>query len=286
MAKKFKPAAIFEKLANPDKAVVEEGIEELEEAIAEEEIDDRALKDALKDKRRPVRAAVAKVLHEADDENLDAILVLTRDGDDTERKEAMWELENKGRNPRVLAALVTGRDDPNEEVREAALSGLKEVSTFELDPAKPEDLIGKSKFGGAPDGLAHEDYPEGSRFIGQLAREDVGLKKFAMAYFFAKDGQGTVVLGGGGPRSKPKKDETIYAISLGEGRNILMPLIPTPGATTPKCAHCGKEMGFLAELAGLEDLNVLPEGRAGAFYLYACPDECRTVSAQAVFVAR
>jgi hypothetical protein len=283
MGKKFKPAAIMDKLANTDPAVAKQGVEDLEAAMAEEEIDDRALKDALKDKRRAVRAAVAKVLHEADDENLDAILVLARDGDDTERKEAFWDLETKGRNQRVLAALVDGSKDANEEVREAAAQGLKEVSTFELDPAKPEDLVGKSKFGGAPDGLALEDVPEGARFVGQLAREDVGLKKFAMAYFFVKGTDGLSLLGGGGPRSKPKKDETVFAISLGEGRNVLTPLDATTATPAPKCDGCGKEMRFLAELAALEDLHVLPEGKTGAFIIYACPDECRTVSTKAIF---
>lgn len=286
MAKKWKPAAIMDKLASPDAAVQKQGREDLEAAMAEEEIDDRALKDALKDKRRPVRAAVAKMLHEADDENLDAILVLARDGDDTERKEAFWDLETKGRNQRVLAALVEGTKDANEDVREAAVQGLKEVSTFELDPAKPDDLIGKSKFGGAPDGLALDDLPEGARFVGQLSREDVGLKKFAMAYFFVRGTEGICLLGGGGPRSKPKKDEQVFAISLGEGRNILTPLdAPTP-TPPPKCEGCGKEMRFLAELAALEDLKVLPEGQTGAFVIFACPDECRTVSAKALFVKR
>jgi hypothetical protein len=283
MGKKFKPAAIMDKLANMDPVVAKQGVSDLEAAMAEEEIDDRALKDALKDKRRPVRAAVAKVLHEADDENLDAILVLARDGDDTERKEAFWDLETKGRNQRVLAALVDGAKDANEEVREAAAQGLKEVSTFELDPAKPDELIGKSKFGGAPDGLATDDIPEGARFVGQLAREDVGLKKFAMAYFFVKGTDGLCLLGGGGPRSKPKKDEQVFAISLGEGRNILTPLDPSAPAPAPKCDGCSKDMRFLAELPALEDLHVLPEGKAGAFVIYACTDECRTVSAKAVF---
>src|SRR5581483_366037 len=264
MAKKFKPAAIMDKLANADPAIAKQGVADLEAAMAEEEVDDRALKEALKDKRRPVRAAVAKMLHEADEENIDALLVLTRDGDDTERKEAFWDLETKGRNQRVLAALVEGRKDANEEVREAAAQGLKEVSTFELDPAKADDLIGKSKFGGAPDGLAADDLPEGARFVGQLSREDVGLKKFAMAYFFVKGTDGVCLLGGGGPRSKPKKDEQVFAISLGEGRNILTPLDPTTGAP-PKCDGCSKDMRFLAELAALEDLHVLPEGKTGAF---------------------
>lgn len=285
MVKKFKPTAIFDKLASPDPAVVKQGIEELEAGIAEEEIDDRALKDAFKDKRKAVRAAVAKVLHDADDENLDAILILCRDGNDEERKLAFWDLETKGRNPRSLAALVLGRDDPNQEVREAALSGLKEVSTFELDAGKADELVGKSKFGGSPDGLATEDYPEGHRFVAQFSREDVSLKKFAMAYFFVKDGAGQVVLGGGGPRSKPKKDETVYSISLGEGRNVLTPLLPTwlAGPATPKCEGCGKEQRFLAELASFEDLEVFPAGKTGAYYLFACPDECRTVSATCVF---
>jgi hypothetical protein len=286
MAKKYRPAAIMDKLASPDTAVVKQGQEELEAALAEEEIDDRALKDALKDKRRPVRAAVAKILHDADDENLDALLVLARDGDDTERKEALWDLETKGRNQRVLAALVEGKKDENEEVREAALQGMKEVSTFELDPAKSEELMGKSKFGGAPDGLATEDYPDGARFIGQLSREDVGLKKFAMAYFFVKDTTGTLLLGGGGPRSKPKKDEQVFSVSLGEGRNVLTPLDPVTQVPTPKCDGCGKEMRFLAELAALEDMKVLPEGKEGSFVLFTCPDECRTVSAKAIFQAK
>jgi hypothetical protein len=289
MPKKVKPTAIFEKLASPDPAVANEGKEDLENALAEEEIDDRALKDALKDKRKPVRLAVAKVLHESDEENLDALLVITRDGDDEERKLAFWDLESKGRNPRVLAALVVGRDDTNQEVRDAALQGLREVSTFELDPAKPEDLVGKSKFGGAPDGLASDDIPEGTRFVAQFTREDVNLKKFAMAYFFVKGSQdafgGTVILGGGGPRSKPKKDETVYSISLGEGANVLTPLTPTwtAGPAVPKCQGCSKEMRFLAELSSFEEFEVLPAGKVGVFYLFACPDECRTVSATAVF---
>ena len=285
MVKKFKPTAIFEKLASSDPGVVSEGIEELEAGMAEEEIDERMLRDGLKDKRRPVRAAVAKVMHEADEENLDALLVLAKDGNDEERKQALWDVENKGRNQRVLAALVAAQEDPNQEVREAALQGLKEVSTFELDPGKSEELIGKSKFGGAPDGLATEDIPEGARFIAQLSREDVGLKKFALAYFFVKaDGQGTVILGGGGPRSKPKKDEQVFAISLGEGANILTPLPPAwlNGASVPRCT-CGKDMRFLAELSSFEDMKVLPDGTAGSFYLFACQDECRTVSANAVF---
>lgn len=286
MGKKYKPAAIWDKLASPDAAVAKQGVVDLEAAIAEEEVDDRALKDALKDKRRPVRAAVAKVLHEADEENVDALLVLTRDGDDTERKEAFWDLETKGRNQRVLAALVDGRKDENEEVREAAAQGLKEVSTFELDPGKPEDLIGKSKFGGGADGLAADDVPEGARFVAQLSREDVGLKKFAMVYFFVKGTDGICLLGGGGPRSKPKKDEQVFAISLGEGRNLLTPLDPSTPVAAPKCDGCGKDMRFVAELAALEDLNVLAEGKTGAFLIYACPDECRTVSARAIFTGK
>lgn len=286
MAKKFKPAAIMDKLASADPAIAKSGAEDLEAAMAEEELDDRALKDALKDKRQPVRAAVARFLHEADDENLDAILILARDGNDTERKEAFWDLETKGRNQRVLASLVEGTKDANEEVREAAAQGLKEVSTFELDPGKAEELIGKSKFGGAPDGLATDDIPEGSRFVGQLSRDDVGLKKFAMAYFFVKGEEGTCVLGGGGPRSKPKKDDQVFTISLGEGRNVLSPLDPATASTPPKCDGCGKEMRFLAELAALEDLHVLAEGTAGAFLIYACQDECRTVSAKAALVRK
>ena len=286
MVKKFKPTAIFDKLGSADSEVVKEGMDELEEAIAAEELDDRALKDALKDKRRPVRAAVAGVLYEADDENLDALLVLARDGDDEERKEAFWELETKGgRNQRVLAALVAGLQDAIEDVREAAMQGLKEVSTFELDPAKPEDLIGKSKFGGSPDGLALEDIPGGHAFVGQLSREDVGLKKFAMAYFFTKNGAGALVLGGGGPRSKPKKDDTAYSISLGEGSNVLTPLDPVwvRGPTQPRCAACGKEQRFLAQLSAIEELEVGLFGKKGHYYLFACPDECRTVSATVIF---
>jgi hypothetical protein len=288
MPRKFKPTAIFEKLASADAAVAQKGVEELEEMLAEEEIDDRELKEGLKDKRKPVRRAIAKVLHEADDENLDAILVLTRDGNDEERKLALWDLESKGRNPRVLQALVGGREDPNEAVREAALSGLKEVSTFELDPAKAEELVGKSKFGGVPDGLALDDIPDGHRFIAQFSREDVNLKKFAMAYFFEKGGVGQVVLGGGGPRGKPnKKDKEpeVFSISLGEGANILTPMNPiwVQPAAAPKCDGCGKEMRFLVQLASIEDMKVLPEGKHGSFYLYACPEECRTVSAKVIF---
>jgi hypothetical protein len=288
VVKKFKPTAIFEKLASTDPKLVAEGIEELEAGIAEEEIDERMLRDGLKDKRRSVRAAIGKVLHEADDENLDALLVLARDGSDEERKQALWDVENKGRNPRVLAALVAGQEDPNPEVREAALQGLREVSTFELDPGKSEDLVSKSKFGGAPDGLATDDYPEGARFIAQFHRDDIGLKKFAMAFFFVKEnGDGIVVLGGGGPRSKPKGDEQVYAISLGEGENVLTPLPPQwlDGAASPRCT-CGKDMRFLAQLSSFEDLAVLPEGKSGVYYLFACPDECRTVSAAAVFQAK
>ncbi|MBI3722564.1 HEAT repeat domain-containing protein [bacterium] len=285
MVRKYKPTAILEKLASDDPEVAEEGKDELEAAIAEEEIDDRELKDALKDKRRPVRAAVARVLHEADAENLDALLVLTRDGNDEERKLAFWDLESKGRNPRVLAALVVGRDDPNQEVREAALQGLREVSTFELDVAKPEELVSKSKFGGAPDGLAPEDHPEGARFVAQFTREDVGLKKFAMAFFFVQEGKGTLVLGGGGPRSKPRKDDVVYSVSLGEGANVLTPLLPTwlKGPAVPKCSACSKEMRFLAELSSFEDMVVFAPGKSGAYYLFACPDECRTVSTEVVF---
>ena len=58
-------------------------------------------------------------LHEADDENLDALLVLARDGNDTERKEAFWDLETKGRNQRVLAA----RDARQEENARRAARG-------------------------------------------------------------------------------------------------------------------------------------------------------------------
>jgi hypothetical protein len=137
--------------------------------------------------------------------------------------------------------------------------------------------VGKSKFGGAPDGLALEDYPDGARFVGQLSREDVGLKKFAMAYFFVKNGSGLVLLGGGGPRSKPKKDDTVYTVSLGEGRNVLTPLKPTATVGTPKCDRCGRETRFLAELAALEDLGV-----AGTFCLFSCAEECGTASATAI----
>lgn len=283
--KKFKPTAIFEKLASPDAAVVEQGVEELEAGIAEEEIDERMLREGLKDKRRPVRVAIAKVLHEADDQGLDALLVLAKDGSDEERKQALWDVENKGRNPRVLAALVAALEDTNQEVRDAAQQGLREVSTFELDPGKAEELVSKSKFGGAPDGLATDDYPEGAEFVAQFTREDVGLKKFAMAYFFVKEGQqGSLVLGGGGPRSKPKKDEAVYSISLGEGANILTPLPPTwvKSPAIPRCT-CGKDMRFLAQLSSFEDLKVLPEGKTGTFFLFACQDECRTVSAAAIY---